>query len=273
MHNRSDGNCGSVFWFKIPYVADIVHGDNGSTGASIQLSNQTAKSVRTSNQVRNSFSSMEDCDGADPQIVLEAFDGFYSSVFKNRVRPHLDETNHIHVELPVLVDEEPLDDDDADASLVELALRRSNAAPKGPREDSSSASSSSTTGAPSKGRGSIFSPFRPAMNTNKVQPQADAGACVELRFPEPVQVTNEKSVGGDSLVVFVVDDSPSIRKLMKRTLEKLGVGRVELFENGDLALQAMMKKEAAVVFMDIQMPVMSGPEVGLVFSCIVQSYF
>lgn len=65
----------------------------------------------------------------------------------------------------------------------------------------------------------------------------------------------------NEMCIFVVDDAPAIRKLMKRTLERQGVGKVELFENGDVALRAMMQKEVDVVFMDIQMPVMSGPEV------------
>ena len=63
---------------------------------------------------------------------------------------------------------------------------------------------------------------------------------------------------------FVVDDSQSIRKLLKRTLLGMGFTRVDMFENGKRALDAMKVEMVDVVFMDIQMPIMSGPEVSLV---------
>jgi CheY-like chemotaxis protein len=59
---------------------------------------------------------------------------------------------------------------------------------------------------------------------------------------------------------FVVDDSQSIRKLLKRTLLGMGFTRVDMFENGKRALDAMKVEMVDVVFMDIQMPIMSGPE-------------
>jgi CheY-like chemotaxis protein len=51
---------------------------------------------------------------------------------------------------------------------------------------------------------------------------------------------------------FVVDDVQSIRKLLKRTLIGLGFTRVEVFENGKRALDAMKREVVDVVFMDIQ---------------------
>jgi CheY-like chemotaxis protein len=60
---------------------------------------------------------------------------------------------------------------------------------------------------------------------------------------------------------FVVDDVQMIRKLMQRTLKNLGFLEIELFENGSKALTAMKEKQVDIVFMDVQMPVMSGPEV------------
>ena len=94
-----------------------------------------------------------------------------------------------------------------------------------------------------------------------------------------------------SYSAFVVDDIPSIRKLLARTLHNLGFSQVTLFENGKRALDAMKKEMVDVVFMDMQvticdlpphditiaihnmahfisqycqqMPIMSGPEVGL----------
>jgi hypothetical protein len=64
---------------------------------------------------------------------------------------------------------------------------------------------------------------------------------------------------------FVVDDSQSIRKLLKRTLLGMGFTRVDMFENGKRALDAMKVEMVDVVFMDIQMPIMSGPEVSFLW--------
>jgi signal transduction histidine kinase len=63
------------------------------------------------------------------------------------------------------------------------------------------------------------------------------------------------------LSAFVVDDVLSIRKLMRRTLQNMGFVSIKLFENGSAALEAMKTEKVDVVFMDIQMPIMSGPEV------------
>jgi CheY-like chemotaxis protein len=54
------------------------------------------------------------------------------------------------------------------------------------------------------------------------------------------------------LTAFVVDDSQSIRKLLQRTLLGMGFTRVEMFENGKRALDAMKKEVVDMVFMDIQ---------------------
>lgn len=87
--------------------------------------------------------------------------------------------------------------------------------------------------------------------------------------------SDEESVRHNSrfseLTVFVVDDSPAIRKLMMRTLRSLGVDKIELYVNGDEALQSLLQKEVDCVFMDIQMPIMTGPEVRhyIAFVCLI----
>mmetsp|Transcript_4443 Transcript_4443/g.7563 ORF Transcript_4443/g.7563 Transcript_4443/m.7563 type:complete len:353 (+) Transcript_4443:3-1061(+) len=84
-------------------------------------------------------------------------------------------------------------------------------------------------------------------------------------------VSDDSTVGRDTgngvakksaypFTAFVVDDSQPIRKLLKRTLLGMGFTRVVMFENGKRALDAMKLEVVDVVFMDIQMPVMSGPE-------------
>eukprot|EP00602_Paraphysomonas_sp_CaronLab_P013656 CAMPEP_0185041062 /NCGR_PEP_ID=MMETSP1103-20130426/39863_1 /TAXON_ID=36769 /ORGANISM="Paraphysomonas bandaiensis, Strain Caron Lab Isolate" /LENGTH=692 /DNA_ID=CAMNT_0027580635 /DNA_START=82 /DNA_END=2160 /DNA_ORIENTATION=+ len=69
-----------------------------------------------------------------------------------------------------------------------------------------------------------------------------------------------QSIRERELVAFVVDDVQSIRKLLRRTLLNLGFKEVYTFENGSKALDVMKEEVVDVVFMDIQMPVMSGPE-------------
>jgi YesN/AraC family two-component response regulator len=45
----------------------------------------------------------------------------------------------------------------------------------------------------------------------------------------------------------------------------MGFTRVDMFENGKRALDAMKVEMVDVVFMDIQMPIMSGPEVSFLW--------
>jgi CheY-like chemotaxis protein len=63
------------------------------------------------------------------------------------------------------------------------------------------------------------------------------------------------------LVAMVVDDTLSIRKLMERTLLQLGFEKVIGYENGSRALDALMTEAVDIVFTDVQMPIMTGPEV------------
>merc|ERR1711939_11488 len=62
-----------------------------------------------------------------------------------------------------------------------------------------------------------------------------------------------------TLTAFVVDDVQSIRKMLGQILTK-NKFVVECFPNGAQALDAMKLKVVDVVFMDLQMPIMSGPE-------------
>ncbi len=69
------------------------------------------------------------------------------------------------------------------------------------------------------------------------------------------------SFSDQALHAIVVDDTLSIRKLLTRILEQLGFTQIESYENGARGLEAMKQTEVDIVFTDIQMPVMSGPEV------------
>lgn len=61
---------------------------------------------------------------------------------------------------------------------------------------------------------------------------------------------------------MVVDDSPLIRKMMRRTisLSKLDVGEVVECTNGEEALKALQTHWVDIVFADLHMPIMSGVE-------------
>ena len=62
---------------------------------------------------------------------------------------------------------------------------------------------------------------------------------------------------------MVVDDTPTVRKLMERLLWKMGFAEVTCYENGSKGLDAMMAKQVDIVFSDVQMPIMTGPEVSI----------
>ncbi len=65
-----------------------------------------------------------------------------------------------------------------------------------------------------------------------------------------------------SYSILVVDDSPIIRKMMKRSLglSKLELGTIFEASNGKEALDVLQKEWVDVVLADIHMPVMSGTE-------------
>ena len=72
-------------------------------------------------------------------------------------------------------------------------------------------------------------------------------------------ITN--AVRRHNLVAIVVDDTLMIRKLMEKALLQMGISRVECYENGSKGLEAMMAQQVDLVFTDVQMPIMTGPEV------------
>lgn len=65
-----------------------------------------------------------------------------------------------------------------------------------------------------------------------------------------------------SYSILVVDDSPLIRKMMKRSLglSKLDLGTIFEATNGKEALAVLGKEWVDVVLADIHMPVMTGTE-------------
>ena len=62
------------------------------------------------------------------------------------------------------------------------------------------------------------------------------------------------------LTALVIDDTKTVRKLMEKLLLKMGFESVVCYENGSKGLEAMMAGQVDIVFSDVQMPIMTGPE-------------
>jgi signal transduction histidine kinase/CheY-like chemotaxis protein len=97
-----------------------------------------------------------------------------------------------------------------------------------------------------EGTGTTFS-FQ--LNFTKVEPMVD-----ELK--EEVQLPADEIA---RLQILVVDDSPVNVMVFQKTLSRWNL-KADVAENGQIGLDAVMKKTYDVIFMDINMPVMDGLE-------------
>ena len=68
---------------------------------------------------------------------------------------------------------------------------------------------------------------------------------------------------------MVVEDTPTVRKLMQKLLLSMGFESVVCYENGSKGLEAMMAAPVDIVFSDVQMPIMTGPEVRYLFLLVM----
>lgn len=76
-------------------------------------------------------------------------------------------------------------------------------------------------------------------------------------IPVPAAAPPAPRQGGPPLAILVVDDNPINREVARAKLGRLGYA-VDLANDGAEALLAASKKEYDIVFMDLQMPEMSG---------------
>lgn len=60
--------------------------------------------------------------------------------------------------------------------------------------------------------------------------------------------------------ILVVDDSPLIRRVMRRHLETLGSFTILEAENGAIGVEQFVAHRPQLVFLDLTMPVMGGEE-------------
>ncbi len=103
-----------------------------------------------------------------------------------------------------------------------------------------------------------------------------AGITVAKRKPSLVSTPNGTSIltrfiVDHHLVAMVVDDTLTIRKLMEKMLLKLGFDRVDCYENGKKGLEALLAAPVDIVFSDVQMPIMTGPEVRFLTDCVLRN--
>jgi len=68
------------------------------------------------------------------------------------------------------------------------------------------------------------------------------------------------------LTAIVVDDTKTVCKLMEKLLLKMGFASVVCCSNGAKGLDVMICRGVDVVFSDVQMPIMTGPEVSVCLS-------
>jgi len=95
--------------------------------------------------------------------------------------------------------------------------------------------------------------------TLKVDRKSSAPEVEEEIEVEAEAEVEEKAPSLEDIHVLVAEDNPINQKLIKIVLEKLGL-KVTLAANGQEAYEARMNGDYALIFMDIQMPVMGGVE-------------
>jgi hypothetical protein len=112
-------------------------------------------------------------------------------------------------------------------------------------------------------------------------------SCTSLNRPAPISLSTVRTKPGGAalsvspsaltnlirergLVAMVVEDTPSIRKLMERTLFQMGFEKVLCFENGSKGLEALMAGAVDIVLSDLQMPIMTGHEVSFSVEALME---
>ena len=79
--------------------------------------------------------------------------------------------------------------------------------------------------------------------------------------PTDLAARTEWLIRSRKLTAVVIDDTKTVCKLMERLLMKMGFESVVCYENGSKGLDALMAGQVDIVFSDVQMPIMTGPEV------------
>ena len=98
----------------------------------------------------------------------------------------------------------------------------------------------------------------------ELPPEKDLGNVEEQHAsiaPTDLAARTEWLIRSRKLTAMVIDDTKTVCKLMEKLLRKMGFESVVCYENGSKGLEAMMAGTVDIVFSDVQMPIMTGPEV------------
>jgi hypothetical protein len=110
--------------------------------------------------------------------------------------------------------------------------------------------------------GSWHSPPPPTPSTQGSQGSPDVQRNPLQSALSDLAHRTDQLVKNRQLTAIVVDDTLTVRKLMEKLLLRMGFARVDCYENGSKGLDAMRERQVDIVFSDVQMPIMTGPEVG-----------
>ncbi len=92
---------------------------------------------------------------------------------------------------------------------------------------------------------------------SKIQAASGVGESGEAKRPQLAAVGGRKL--STNKKILIVDDIPVNQKLLRLQLKRLGFEDIETAPNGKDAVACVQQTEYAVVFMDLDMPVMDGP--------------
>ena len=93
----------------------------------------------------------------------------------------------------------------------------------------------------------------------KVKTVQDLPVSKETNIAEP-------SVSLSHLDILIAEDNKINQKVLLRTLNRIGLQKVDIVENGQLAVDASAEKDYDMIFMDLQMPIMDGLEATSIIS-------
>lgn len=120
---------------------------------------------------------------------------------------------------------------------------------------------SATFGAATIDSPAIDAAVTPAIAATEMAPVVDASPAAAAPQPDaPVPSAPVAAADGEPATVMVVDDSPTIRKILGLTLERAGY-RVVAEANGESALARLQDLVPRVILLDIAMPGLDGYEV------------
>ncbi|MBP7737790.1 MAG: PAS domain S-box protein [Spirochaetes bacterium] len=111
------------------------------------------------------------------------------------------------------------------------------------------------------GRGSVFTVTIALPPAGKAESKGRDGATAAgSAGPDPDKVLRKRIAAGNPPTILVSEDDPINRKFIEASLAKIGLS-CDLAVDGGETIDKMRRKPYDIVFLDIQMPVLSGEEV------------